>query len=640
MEIRHVDWLPAPGVNTQGVVAALVRQAQQPQSSLGTAYSADGVTRYTYDPTGQLVAAQYSACATGSASAVLPDETYTYDANGNRTMPGYVIGEGNRLLSDGTYQYAYDAEGNRTARFIDANANGLLDEGDNTITVYGWDGRNRLASVTTYATFGGPATQIVGYRYDTQNRWIGETIDADGDGTIDHATRFAYDGHQIALQFDKACATGSASALTAADLSHRYLWGPAVDQLLSDERTHLDGAGTLATDDLLWALGDQLGTVRDLAICDAATGVTSVANHRDFDSFGNLKAQANAAVDCLIGFTGLPFDAGSGTYRTPTRPYDPATGRWLQPDWIDVAGRDTNLYRYCANSPTNATDPSGLEKKQGWVVNYIGKCAPGDQVQIRHKGRSASIQLTVGAEIVDRKGHDSNPNGWRTIGLLASKLNGDSQAYSWIQFYQTRFIGIDADGIQYAIAATYDVNAPGVWGGDHKEDTWHWYIDAQKETGPWYCGVTVRKDDSLGIYDSPSAVTHTRPLSITKEDINFPRMAKLIESVEKQMKATNMPAPVTLIVEQVFEAYLVKATTPSDTNDLLSPIATVAWKMVEEMKVKNLYRTAKGTLGMNLTFQPERYHWRSLDEQMQVQHHRLRDSQLQELAKWFPAYVK
>jgi hypothetical protein len=39
-------------------------------------------------------------------------------------------------------------------------------------------------------------------------------------------TVFAYDGGQVALEFDK---TGSGS-IAAGDLSHRYLWGDAVDQ--------------------------------------------------------------------------------------------------------------------------------------------------------------------------------------------------------------------------------------------------------------------------------------------------------------------------------------------------------------------------------------------------------------------------
>ena len=81
--------------------------------------SIDGTVDYTHDATGQLTEADSSGD---------PDlsEDHTYDANGNRTDTGYVTGAGNRLVSDGTYRYLYDAQGSRTARFVDANANGLV----------------------------------------------------------------------------------------------------------------------------------------------------------------------------------------------------------------------------------------------------------------------------------------------------------------------------------------------------------------------------------------------------------------------------------------------------------------------------------------------------------------------------------
>ena len=53
--------------------------------------SSDGSVHYAYDPTGQLTAATYSG-------GVLPDESYTWDANGNPTGSGYVVGADNRLL--------------------------------------------------------------------------------------------------------------------------------------------------------------------------------------------------------------------------------------------------------------------------------------------------------------------------------------------------------------------------------------------------------------------------------------------------------------------------------------------------------------------------------------------------------------
>jgi len=163
--------------------------------------SIDGTASYAYDAVGQLTGATYRGLSQFSSDengtvpldALPPDESYQWDANGNPDGTGYVIGLDNRLLSDGAYCYAYDAEGNRTARFVDANADGLLDAADSDVTQYIWDARNRLVEVLERASLGDAVSQLVQYFYDVENRWIAETIDADGDSAIDHETRFAYD---------------------------------------------------------------------------------------------------------------------------------------------------------------------------------------------------------------------------------------------------------------------------------------------------------------------------------------------------------------------------------------------------------------------------------------------------------------
>ncbi len=43
--------------------------------------------------------------------------------------------------------------------------------------------------------------------------------------------------------------------------------------------------------------------------------------------------------------------------------YDPTIGRWISEDPIGFEGGDPNLYRYVGNSPTNFTDPDGLESR-------------------------------------------------------------------------------------------------------------------------------------------------------------------------------------------------------------------------------------------------------------------------------------
>ena len=51
-----------------------------------------------------------------------------------------------------------------------------------------------------------------------------------------------------------------------------------------------------------------------------------------------------------------------------TRAYDAANKRWISRDPLGE-GVDTNLYRYCGNSPINLTDPSGLLPE--WVEAIV-----------------------------------------------------------------------------------------------------------------------------------------------------------------------------------------------------------------------------------------------------------------------------
>ena len=235
----------------------------------------DGTVNYTNDGTGQLTA----ATSTGDPNL---NESHSYDSNGNRTDTGCSTGTNNRLLSDGTFTYTYDNEGNRISRTRISS-----DPADDYQTLYTWDNRNRLTSVT-FKDNNGDTTKTVTYLYDVFDRWIGETIAVPGQAV--QQTRFVYDGNQIVLQFDK---TGTGD-LAASDLSHRYLWGPAVDQLLADEALSPlppgegqgEGFDLSTAGSVVWPLADHEGTIRDLAVYNSGTDVTTIANHRVYDAFG------------------------------------------------------------------------------------------------------------------------------------------------------------------------------------------------------------------------------------------------------------------------------------------------------------------------------------------------------------------
>jgi RHS repeat-associated protein len=332
---------------------------------------------YSYDQDGQLTDATYTAFKNSPGT-----EHYTFDVNGNQTNGGQQVNSDNELQTDGTYQYAFDAEGNETARWIPGVTGETVpggNSGDQQITIYSWDNRNRLVEVDSYATAAQytahTPTQVVTETYDVANRWIGETVTtySGGVGTVVENRGFVYDGNQIVLQFDKSGSGG----LAATDLSKRYLWGSAVDQLLAQETTGALQNGVLQAGTVDWALTDNLGTVRDL-VDYIANDVTSVVMHAVYNSFGKLANTVNPGTgqpaSCLFGFTGRPFDTNTGLQNNDNRWYDPATHRWLSQDPSGFGGGDSNLYRYCGNGPTNGTDPSGLaEMRAGPPLTWWDK---------------------------------------------------------------------------------------------------------------------------------------------------------------------------------------------------------------------------------------------------------------------------
>jgi hypothetical protein len=198
--------------------------------------------------------------------------------------------------------------------------------------------------------------------YDLRRRpWIGETVTTYSDGSPSsvHTTDFAYNGNQIVLQFDATTTPGSPVSLTANDLSHRYLNGPAVDQVLADERVTVQN-GTLATDEVLFPLADAQGTVRDVAKLSGTT--TAVVDHVIYNSFGGVVSESDPSQGCLFKYTGCPTDPATDIEFHFQRPKIAGSVDWLKVDQSSYTSGVTNLDDYCGNDPINETDPRGLDK--------------------------------------------------------------------------------------------------------------------------------------------------------------------------------------------------------------------------------------------------------------------------------------
>lgn len=332
-------------------------------------YSSEDRYHY-YDDADQLTASLPSPSSMGG-------EFYGYDFNGNRSysenwgmgpFPWDTISDHNRLTSTyagpGVTGFIYDNEGNIITRFEDSNLDGVWSSGESG-EEYTWDHRNRLKLVTSKIGPAGSATKTVEYSYDVFNQLVKRVVDPDGVGTTAdiEQTFYFYDQGQVALEFYQ---TGSGS-LDEDDLSHRYLWGPAVDQLLSDEQ--VDWSDSDADGEVLWALTDHLGSVRDVVDSNGDLRI-----HRAFDAFGNVTNETHydtsgtpvtsgqsGYVDIDFAFTGRYFDEDTGLQNNLNRWYDPLIGRWISEDPIGFEAGDPNLYRYVWNAPTRFIDPSGLE---------------------------------------------------------------------------------------------------------------------------------------------------------------------------------------------------------------------------------------------------------------------------------------
>jgi len=95
-------------------------------------------------------------------------------------------------------------------------------------------------------------------------------------------------------------------------------------------------------------------------VADAPGNSLAVEYHADYDGFGKA-TEVNAGWGDRNKYPAMPTRWTRPLLR-PGPLYDPATGRWNSEDPIVFRAGDPNLYRYVGNSPTNAVDPTGLQK--------------------------------------------------------------------------------------------------------------------------------------------------------------------------------------------------------------------------------------------------------------------------------------
>jgi RHS repeat-associated protein len=183
---------------------------------------------------------------------------------------------------------------------------------------------------------------------------IERKYDADGDGaTAAVIEKYAFDEYGNAW----------ADLDNAGSLTSRRLYHDALDQVFA----------RIGSGQLDWYFTDHLGSVRDVW---NATG--GVLDHIDYDAYGKITAESNPGNGDRYKYTAQELDSQTALYQFGWRQFDVSIGRFTSEDPLRFQAGDANIYRYVGNSPTNATDPSGLQQLPGQVPWWVreGRVTP------------------------------------------------------------------------------------------------------------------------------------------------------------------------------------------------------------------------------------------------------------------------
>jgi RHS repeat-associated protein len=256
---------------------------------------------YTYDNLSRLTGASY---ATGESFG------YTYDGLGNQTtltetvatntvVTTYTYNALNQLVTahasgDGiTWYYTFDATGNQTRQ---TPGGATAAEGE---IRYSYDAANRLTRVELYT--GGSYTTLSTALYN-------------GDGERTSLTTYALG---VPLTTTYAVFAGQLLATTTGTQTTLYL--PGRETVLAEYGSEWS-----------YPLNDPTGSLRQTAT--ASGGVTLA---RSYKPFGGM-LEESGPYQSLFGFVGAQLDRVSGLLYANGRYYDPATGRYLTPDYSRV----------------------------------------------------------------------------------------------------------------------------------------------------------------------------------------------------------------------------------------------------------------------------------------------------------------
>jgi RHS repeat-associated protein len=264
----------------------------------------------------------YSFLLTSAQNQPTGDETYSYDAAGNRLSsadePGtWQYDDNNALVGKGDYTFDYDENGNRILRQLGGE-----------LIHYHYDVLNQLTRIEDQN-----GQVLAEYGYDLFGRRIWKQVDG-------VRTWFYYTDEGLAAELD------GSGAVTRSYGFHPHSFGSSNPLFVKQGEQYY------------WILNDASGF--PVRVVQPDGGVVWAGQH---DSFGEVTVDYEA-LNYPFRFPGQYYDQESDLYYNWHRYYDPDTGRYLS--W-DPAEDGSNHYLYVENNPTIYVDPDG-QKLIWWAL--------------------------------------------------------------------------------------------------------------------------------------------------------------------------------------------------------------------------------------------------------------------------------
>ncbi|WP_422375682.1 RHS repeat-associated core domain-containing protein [Roseibium sp.] len=352
--VRQSAYARTPGIDEE--IVRRTYQWRQDNKLLSVKDSRRGTRQYAYDTCNRLTSAQGWT-----------PEAFIYDLSDNlvaaaRTSPltsPQPPGEasGNRLTVFGDKHFTYDAQGNIVREVSGA--------GGHTETEYVYGANGMLREVRRSGRRGETLTC---YGYDAFNRRIAKTVTHDlraanstGGESVPIETRYLWNGDVLLAE-----STSSDDPLETV-----YLFEPLSFTPLAMISRHPQRTGIYIYNT------DHQGVPYELIAEDG-----SVAWAATYLAFGGARVVTGADFYQPLRFPGQYFDDESGLHYNRNRYYDPALGRYTQPDPISLLG-GLNAYAY-ALDPNGFIDPFGLTPLDatGYSLYHIVNNKTGEVVYV------------------------------------------------------------------------------------------------------------------------------------------------------------------------------------------------------------------------------------------------------------------